>query len=68
MDYNKVREIWTADPRIGKSHIFVYKDKRGYGRSCLPKDISSLERQAQEIGSDTSLISLVISKNKVYKK
>ena len=40
LNYNQVREIWTADPRIGTSHTFIYKDKRGYDGSCLPKDIS----------------------------
>ena len=42
LNYNQVREIWSADPRIGTSHTFIYKDNRGYGESCLPKDISEL--------------------------
>ena len=29
LNYNQVREIWTADPRIGTSHTFIYKDNRG---------------------------------------
>ena len=48
IDYNQVREIWIADPRIGRFHTFVYEDNRGYGGSCLPKDISSLEYQFKE--------------------
>jgi UDPglucose 6-dehydrogenase len=67
IDYNQVREIWTADPRIGASHTLVYKDDRGYGGSCLPKDILSLEQQAKSSGVDTSLISSVISKNTTYR-
>ena len=67
VNYNLAREIWVADPRIGTSHTFVYDDNRGYGGSCLPKDISSLLHQAQGVGVDASLISSVISKNNFYK-
>lgn len=64
IDYNVVREIWTADPRIGKYHTFVYEENRGYSGSCLPKDISSIEYQAKENEVDSTLISAVIEKNK----
>jgi UDPglucose 6-dehydrogenase len=68
IDYNQVREIWTADPRIGTSHTFVYEDNRGFGGSCLPKDTASLEEQAKEVGSDTTLLSAVIAKNEKYQR
>jgi len=67
LNYNIVREIWTADPRIGKSHTFVFKDNKGFGGSCLPKDIASLKKQAEESDVDTTLIDSVIDKNKKYK-
>lgn len=67
IDYNVVREVWTADPRIGKYHTFVYEDNRGYGGSCLPKDISSVRAQGVENGIDMSLISAVIKKNLFFK-
>lgn len=63
IDYNVVREVWTADPRIGKYHTFVYEDNRGYGGSCLPKDISSLKTQGIENGLDMTLTTAVIDKN-----
>ena len=65
--YNKAREIWIADPRIGSSHTFVYEDNRGFGGSCLPKDTSSLAKQAKEAGVDATLLNAVIQKNKRYK-
>lgn len=68
IDYNQVREIWTADPRIGTSHTFVYDDKPGYGGSCLPKDISSIQKQGKENGCDMTLIDAVVEKNKILKK
>ncbi len=66
LNYNQVREIWTADPRIGTSHTFIYKDNRGYGGSCLPKDISALHQLEKENGIDDTLINAVIEKNKKY--
>ena len=68
IDYNVVRELWVADPRIGTSHTFVYEDNRGFGGSCLPKDISSISQQGKEHKSDMTLIDAVISKNEQYKK
>lgn len=67
-DYNLAREIWIADPRIGASHTFVYEDNRGYGGSCLPKDIASITTQGNKHGVDTTLLQSVIEKNSIYKK
>ena len=67
-DYNCVREIWTADPGIGTSHSFVYEDKRGYGGSCLPKDMSSIVAQAKDKKIDCTLLASVIRKNFLYQK
>jgi UDPglucose 6-dehydrogenase len=66
IDYNIVREAWAADPRIGTSHTFIYKDNRGYGGSCLPKDIAELHHLEKEAGSDDTLISAVMAKNAKY--
>lgn len=66
-DYNIAREIWVADPRIGTSHTFVYEDNRGYGGSCLPKDIASIVAQSKESGVDCSLLQSVIKKNNFYR-
>lgn len=66
LNYNVIREIWTADPRIGTSHTFIYKNDRGYGGSCLPKDIAELHRLEKDNDVDDTLISAVIKKNKMY--
>lgn len=65
-NYNLAREIWTADPRIGTSHTFVYEDNRGYGGSCLPKDTSSILFQAKKAGVDASVLNAVKEKNEKY--
>lgn len=68
VNYDISREVWLSDPRIGRSHTFVYDESRGYGGSCLPKDINSLKHQADSHGVDSTLISSVIEKNKKYRK
>lgn len=67
VDYNMAREVWIADPRIGSSHTFVYEDNRGYGGSCLPKDISAITSQAKLKNVDTTLLCAIIDKNKMYR-
>lgn len=68
VNYNSAREIWLADPRIGRSHTFVYQDRRGFGGSCLPKDTSSLLSQGECCGADMSLLRSVITKNESYQR
>ncbi len=67
-NYDVAREAWIADPRIGTSHTFVYDDNRGYGGSCLPKDMASLIHQAECVGEDVTLLKGVKSKNEKYRK
>lgn len=66
VNYHKLRETWLLDPRIGRSHTFVYEDDRGYGGSCLPKDLSSMICQAQEAGVDVALLEAVREVNVRY--
>ena len=68
VNYNEAREVWVADPRIGTSHTFVYEDNRGYGGSCLPKDIASIIKQADETGANADLLKSVVRRNAVFRK
>jgi UDPglucose 6-dehydrogenase len=63
VDYNQLRETWLLDPRIGRSHTFVYQDNRGFGGSCLPKDTSAFVKQAEEQNVPVELMKSVIEKN-----
>jgi UDPglucose 6-dehydrogenase len=56
VDYNELRELWLLDPRIGRSHTFVFPDDRGFGGKCLPKDLSAIIALACDAGVDTSLL------------
>lgn len=64
VNFNTSREAWLADPRINRSHTFVYENNRGFSGKCLPKDIASLKYQADSINVDSKLITAVIDKNK----
>lgn len=63
VNYNRAREVWLADERIGPFHTFVYPDKRGYGGSCLPKDIASIIYQAEENNYDPFFLKSIVKKN-----
>ncbi|MFI3166485.1 MAG: hypothetical protein R3Y32_00030 [Bacillota bacterium] len=67
VNYDQLRETWLLDTRIGRSHTFVYDGDRGYGGSCLPKDMASIIHQFNTNGVDPTLISAVERKNKIYK-
>lgn len=66
VDYNQLRETWLLDPRINRSHTFVYPTDRGYGGSCLPKDTAAIIYQGDECGVDMSLLKSVEEINERY--
>jgi len=63
VDYNELRELWLQDPRIGRSHTFVFPEDRGYGGKCLPKDVSALIHAATVHGYQPSLLSAMAETN-----
>ena len=40
-DYNKAKEIFYMDRRVGADHLSINKE-RAYGGMCLPKDVNQL--------------------------
>ena len=68
VDYNKLRETWLLDTRMGRSHTFVYSNKKGYGGSCLPKDMSAIIYQAEKKEVNCDLLKSVVNKNNNYKQ
>tara|TARA_Y100001951_G_C11254419_1_gene248492 strand:+ start:128 stop:958 length:831 start_codon:yes stop_codon:yes gene_type:complete len=62
--YNQVRELWLLDPRLNKMHTAVFKDNRGFGGKCLPKDTSAMVKMAEKAGVEPHLLKGVLSANK----
>jgi UDPglucose 6-dehydrogenase len=56
VDYNELRELWLLDPRIGRSHTFVFPDDRGFGGKCLPKDLSAIIATARDAGVEPAFL------------
>ena len=64
-DIESVRVGLGSDPRIG--YAFIYPGV-GYGGSCFPKDVQALQRSAQEVGYDASILAAVESVNNRQKQ
>ena len=68
LNYEQVRETWLLDPRINSSHTFVYPNNRGYGGSCLPKDIAAITYQVHaQFCNSTPLLRDVMNANLYYR-
>lgn len=66
VDYKKLRELWLLDSRIDPDHTLVFRDKRGFGGKCLPKDLSAIVKLAEENNFDPILLrSILLSNEKV---
>jgi UDPglucose 6-dehydrogenase len=64
-DIESVRIGLGSDPRIG--YAFIYPGV-GYGGSCFPKDVQALQRSAQDVGYDASILAAVESVNSRQKQ
>jgi len=65
LKYENVIECAARDSRIGSSHTMVPgpDGKRGFGGTCLPKDMNSLRFQMKTLGVNHSIVSAAILRN-----
>lgn len=49
VDFEELRKLWLADPRIGESHTMVTAE-RSFGGRCLPKDLAALIAAMRQLG------------------
>lgn len=49
-EYRNWRELWLADPRINRSHTFVYNNKPYYDSHCLNKDVPGIIKAVEKQG------------------
>lgn len=68
VNYDKLRETWLLDPRISRDHTFVYDDNRGYGGSCLPKDMAAIVYQGENSDTDVEFLKSIQSANERFKQ
>ncbi len=67
VDYDELRELWLLDPRMGRSHTFVFPDDRGFGGRCLPKDVDALLHFASAAGAKPGLLQGMRDVNGAYR-
>lgn len=69
VDFNQLREVWLADPRIGRSHSFAYRENPGFSGKCLPKDLNSIVNYARYVmNRPLELIESLLSINENMRK
>lgn len=66
IDFNELRELWLADPRMGRSHSMV-TEERGYGGRCLPKDMSAMIEFCRAMGDSATLLEAVSEFNQAVR-
>tara|TARA_Y100001938_G_C8098930_1_gene440151 strand:- start:2982 stop:3788 length:807 start_codon:yes stop_codon:yes gene_type:complete len=66
LDYEKVKHLTLLDERINSSHTQVPgpDGRKGFGGTCFPKDMSSLNHQMVEKEILSYIIASAISRNK----
>lgn len=68
VDFNQLREIWLADPRISRDHTFVYPDARGFSGKCLPKDCNAIVKSSRDRGYEPKLMAATLKINDEFQQ
>jgi len=63
VDYDELRELFLLDGRVERMHTAVFKDKRGFGGKCYPKDVNGMVEHAKKHGYKPTLLEAVLSTN-----
>lgn len=64
VDFLDLREVWLADPRIGRSHTLAYEDNPGFSGKCLPKDLNGVAHYARNtVGQPLELVEFLLEMN-----
>jgi len=65
IDYEEVRKLVTSDARIGSSHTQVPgpDGKRGFGGTCLPKDLKAITTEMMLAGAAPMILMATANRN-----
>lgn len=63
VDYNELRELLLLDGRVEKMHTLVFKDNRGFGGKCFPKDVKGIVKFSSDAGYEPELLKEVLKSN-----
>lgn len=56
VDWNELRELWLADPRVNRNYTLVFPLDRGYGGKCFPKDVKAIIADTEKRGYTPELM------------
>jgi len=68
INYNVLRELFCLDPRVNKSHTFVYEKYPYYDSKCFNKDLPAIVKQMEKLDYKAEFIKAVIENNERFKK
>lgn len=62
-DWECAYMLWALDPRISPNHTIVYKDDRGAGGRCLPKDLAAAIAFSRAAGYEPTFLAALQDAN-----
>jgi len=68
VNYYEVRDLWSLDPRVDRMHTAVFKNSRGFGGKCLPKDLNALVKLSEKAGYEPKFLKEMLKSNTRFKK
>lgn len=70
VDYDKVAEYASLDPRLGYSHLAVPGPDGdfGFGGHCLPKDLSAIIKISDDLGTTNKLLKSTVETNDIVRR
>lgn len=63
VDYDELRELWLLDGRVERMHTAVFKESRGFGGKCYPKDVNGIVKASESKGYIPKLLKTVLEVN-----
>lgn len=66
VNYHKLRELFLLDERHEEIHTVVFKDKRGFGGKCFPKDLNAIVQASKKQGYQPVFLEEVIQTNNKF--
>ncbi len=68
VDYDELRELFLLDGRTERMHTAVFKDDRGFGGKCFPKDVNGIVKASEKAGFEPKLLKSVLRVNNEIRK
>lgn len=68
VNYDVLRELWLLDPRVNRSHTFVYRDEPYFDSHCLNKDVPALIAFCRQVGYNPELLEQILETNRKFKE